>query len=158
MPSAVRKVKKLPHPMVVYINSPKEAEEIKKALIAAGLDNLETFTGNMSGYGPYQDSDGGWHLFRTATGWDLRNSIYYQDSKYGSLRIVASDTSIKKYSVVRCTLSNGTVINAIVLDRGDKNIGRGKKFEFDLAYKSATEALRNGVLKNVKFEILRDGR
>ena len=39
-------VKKLPHPMVVYINSPKEAEEIKKALIAAGLDNLETFTGN----------------------------------------------------------------------------------------------------------------
>lgn len=39
-------VKKLPHPMVVYINSPKEAEEIKKSLVAAGLDNLETFTGN----------------------------------------------------------------------------------------------------------------
>lgn len=39
-------VKKLPHPMVVYSNSPKEAEEIKKALIAVGLDNLETFTGN----------------------------------------------------------------------------------------------------------------
>ncbi len=42
----VELVKKLPHPMVVYINSPKEAEEIKKALIAVGLDNLETFTGN----------------------------------------------------------------------------------------------------------------
>lgn len=39
-------VKKLPHPMVVYINSPKEAEEIKKSLIAAGLDSLEVFTGN----------------------------------------------------------------------------------------------------------------
>lgn len=39
-------VKKLPHPMVVYINSPKEAEEIKKTLISAGLNNLETFTGN----------------------------------------------------------------------------------------------------------------
>lgn len=39
-------VKKLPHPMVVYINSPKEAEEIKKALVSAGLDSLETFTGN----------------------------------------------------------------------------------------------------------------
>lgn len=39
-------VKKLPHPMVVYINSPKEAEEIKKTLVAAGLNNLETFTGN----------------------------------------------------------------------------------------------------------------
>ena len=42
----VELVKKLPHPMVVYINSPKEAEEIKKELIAVGLDNLETFTGN----------------------------------------------------------------------------------------------------------------
>ena len=39
-------VKKLPHPMVVYINSPKEAEEIKKALVSAGLDSLETFTGD----------------------------------------------------------------------------------------------------------------
>ena len=39
-----------------------------------------------------------------------------------------------------------------------KNIGRGKKFEFDLAYSSATEAWQNGVLKNVKFEILRDGK
>lgn len=39
-------VKKLPHPMVIYINSPKEAEEIKKTLISAGLNSLETFTGN----------------------------------------------------------------------------------------------------------------
>lgn len=39
-------IKKLPHPMVVYINSPKEAEEIKKTLVSAGLDSLETFTGN----------------------------------------------------------------------------------------------------------------
>lgn len=39
-------VKKLPHPMVVYINSPKEAEEIKKTLISAGLNSLEIFTGN----------------------------------------------------------------------------------------------------------------
>lgn len=39
-------VKKLPHPMVVYINSPKEAEEIKKTLISAGFNSLETFTGN----------------------------------------------------------------------------------------------------------------
>ncbi len=158
-------------PVVTEVKSEEEYENMKEQMAedvtappqevtpeVTAPDALETFTGNMSGYGPYQDKDGDWHLFRTATGWDLRNSIYYQDSKYGSLRIVASDTSIKKYSVVRCTLSNGSVINAIVLDRGDKNIGRGKKFEFDLAYKSATEAWQNGVLKNVKFEILRDGK
>ncbi|MFI3212848.1 MAG: DEAD/DEAH box helicase [Eubacteriales bacterium] len=39
-------VKKLPHPMVVYINSPKEAEAIKDILISEGLNHLETFTGN----------------------------------------------------------------------------------------------------------------
>lgn len=39
-------VKKLPHPMIVYINSPKEAEEVKKTLVSAGLNSLETFTGN----------------------------------------------------------------------------------------------------------------
>lgn len=158
-------------PVVTEVKSEEEYENMKEQMAedvtvppkevtpeVTAPDALETFSGNMSGYGPYQDDDGSWHLFRTATGWDLRNSIYYQDAKYGSLRIVASDTSIKKYSVVRCTLSNGTIINAIVLDRGDKNIGRGKKFEFDLAYKSATEAWQNGVLKNVKFEILRDGK
>lgn len=46
MKKMVELVKKLPHPMVVYINSPKEAEEIKKTLLAAGLNSLETFTGN----------------------------------------------------------------------------------------------------------------
>ena len=39
-------VKKLPHPMIIYTNSPKEAEEIKKILASAGFNNLETFTGN----------------------------------------------------------------------------------------------------------------
>jgi len=38
-------VKKLPHPMIVYINSPKEAENIKSILVSEGIDNLETFTG-----------------------------------------------------------------------------------------------------------------
>ncbi len=38
-------VKKLPHPMIVYTNSPKEAENIKSILVSEGIDNLETFTG-----------------------------------------------------------------------------------------------------------------
>ena len=39
-------VKKLPHPMIVYINSPKEAETIKRTLVMAGMNGLELFTGN----------------------------------------------------------------------------------------------------------------
>lgn len=42
----VELVKKLPHPMVVYVNSPAEAEGIRAALKSAGIDSLETFTGN----------------------------------------------------------------------------------------------------------------
>ena len=130
-------------------------------------DALETYYGNMSGYGPWIDDNNIWHLYRTATGWDLRskenggNGIYDYDSKYGTVRIVASNNSqIPKYSILRCTLSNGSVMNVIVRDNGDKNIGigEGRKFVLDLAYNSASEAWNVGVLTNVKFELLRKGR
>ena len=42
----VELIKKLPHPMVVYVNSPAEAEGIKTTLKNEEIDNLETFTGN----------------------------------------------------------------------------------------------------------------
>lgn len=42
----VELIKKLPHPMVVYVNSPKEAESIRTVLTEDGINNLETFTGN----------------------------------------------------------------------------------------------------------------
>lgn len=42
----VELIKKLPHPMVVYVNSPAEAEGIRAVLKNAGIDSLETFTGN----------------------------------------------------------------------------------------------------------------
>lgn len=41
----VELIKKLPHPMVVYVNSPREAEDIKKLLESVGVNSLETFTG-----------------------------------------------------------------------------------------------------------------
>jgi len=42
----VELVKKLPHPMVVYVNSPKEAESIRTVFTEEGINNFETFTGN----------------------------------------------------------------------------------------------------------------
>lgn len=41
----VELIKKLPHPMVVYVNSPREAEDIRKFLETVGINSLETFTG-----------------------------------------------------------------------------------------------------------------
>lgn len=42
----VELIKKLPHPMIVYVNSPGEAEDIREILFAAGINSLETFTGS----------------------------------------------------------------------------------------------------------------
>ncbi len=41
----VELVRKLPHPMVVYVSSPKEAEAIRGILVEEGINSLETFTG-----------------------------------------------------------------------------------------------------------------
>lgn len=42
----VELVKKLPHPMVIYVNSPKEAERIREVLSNEGLKSVEKFTGS----------------------------------------------------------------------------------------------------------------
>ena len=38
-------VRKLPHPMIIYVARPAEADDIKKMLSAAGINNVRTFTG-----------------------------------------------------------------------------------------------------------------
>lgn len=121
------------------------------------------FTGNMSGYGPWQDKENKWHLTVTSTGHNLlTQGVYTNDSTYGRVRIVAGDTEIDEkryyilptYSIIKCTLSDGSSFNVKVMDRGDKYIGRGKKFEFDLAYENESQAK---TLTNVSFEVLRMG-
>ncbi len=42
-------VKKLPHPMIVYVARPVEAEHYKKILAEEGIRNVETFTGLTTG-------------------------------------------------------------------------------------------------------------
>ena len=42
----VELIKKLPHPMIVYVNSPVEAEGVRNILKNVGIDSVETFTGN----------------------------------------------------------------------------------------------------------------
>ena len=42
-------VKKLPHPMVVYVSSPSEAEHYASVLRKEGIRNVKTFTGETSG-------------------------------------------------------------------------------------------------------------
>lgn len=75
----------------------------------------------------------------TASGYNVRNTIYYNDPTYGKLRIVAMK-DLKLYSVIRIKKYD-TEIYAIVLDRG---VGSGV---IDLLVENEKKAKEN------KYEI-----
>ena len=127
----------------VIVNTPVEiVEEV------VNVPSNEILTGKMSGYGPDCIGCSGYLANGTYVG---GGNIYYDDSEYGRVRIVAGDKKFKFGTIVRI---NDSML-AIVLDRGG-SIGVGKKFMFDLLYESEAEANRNGVSYNTKFEILRN--
>ncbi len=128
-------------------------EDIKKT--DKSSDIIETLIGNMSGYGP--DCIG--CSSHTASGYNVGNgNIYYNDSTYGKVRILAGDNKYPFYTIVRINNSNVSKepLLGIVLDRGGM-IGLGGKYLFDLLCTSEKEANSLGVSKNVTFEILRMG-
>ena len=128
---------------------------------------LETFTGSLTGYGPDCYGCGG----KTSTGYDLRENIYYEDSEYGTIRILAADKYFPFYSIIR--VSNVPGIDpfiAIVLDRGG-DVGWYRNFVsgeimfdsqkgtlFDLAFTTEKDPNILGKTNNVKFEVLRSGK
>ena len=107
-----------------------------------------TFKGSMSAYG----SDIG---DLTASEYNISETIYYEDSTYGTLRILAGDKCIPFGTVIEVSNKIGT-FKAIVLDTG-RNIGFGKVYDFDLLFKTSREALYFGVDRNVTYKILRVG-
>ena len=88
------------------------------------VNNNEVLTGKMSGYGPDCVGCSGYLAYGTYVG---DGNVYYNDSEYGNVRIVAGD---KKYKFGTIVKINNSML-AIVLDRGG-SIGVGKKFLFDL--------------------------
>ena len=116
-------------------------------------DVLETQVGSLSGYGPDCRGCTGF----LSSGRDVRNgNIYYQDSTYGQVRILAGDRSYSYGTIVRIKSSRLGTFLAVVLDRGGA-VGFGKSHLFDLLYSSSAEALANEVSYNTTFEILRYG-
>lgn len=89
----------------------------------------------------------------TASGFDARHSIYYYDTQFGKVRIVAMSKSMPLYSVIKIkNYKLGGDIIAIVLDRG---VGNGV---IDLLANSENEARQLGIQKGVEIEILRKGK
>lgn len=89
----------------------------------------------------------------TATGYNVRNTIYYNDSTYGKVRIVAMNKDIPLYSIIKIkNYKLGGDITAIVLDRG---VGSGV---IDLLVENEKKSSKLGIQNNVQIEVLRKGR
>lgn len=114
---------------------------------------LERQKGALSAYGP---DCAGCSGYLASGRYVLDGNIYYDDSQYGTVRIVAGDKKYSYGTIVRIKSNKiGNEILAIVLDRG--GIGLSKKFMFDLLFKSESEAWEFGSFSDVEFEILRYG-
>ena len=87
----------------------------------------------------------------TASGYNVRNTIYYNDATYGKLRIVAMK-NLPLYSIIKIKNYDGQDIYAIVLDRG---VGSGV---IDLLVENEKKASQLGIRKNIEIDILRSGK
>ena len=96
---------------------------------------------------------------KTASGYSIRDTIYYEDPTFGTLRIVAMDRSIPLYSIVRISNIKGMEpILAIVLDRGG-GISFSKSIQIDLVVESESVANTTiGKKYNITCDILRSGK
>lgn len=112
---------------------------------------LNTYVGNISHYGADCNGCTG----RTASGYDVSNRLYYQDSTYGTVRIVAGDKSLPFGTIIRFNVSNTPTL-AIVLDRGGA-IGFNKKYMFDLLCEGEKESYQYGTIMSTNIEVLRYG-
>lgn len=115
---------------------------------------LEKQVGSLAAYGPDCPGCSG----RLGSGQNaLNGNIYYTDSKYGKIRIVAGDSKYPYGTIVRIVNSRmGEPFIAIVLDRGG-GVGLNKKFTFDLLCATQSDAAAFASSYNVTFEILRYG-
>lgn len=133
----------------------KEINVFKEVVIKKEKEEpvLAVYKGNITAYGP--DCIGCSGI--TASGYNVHNNIYYNDKKYGKVRIVAADKSLPFGTIVRIRDLNvfNEPVLAIVLDRGSA-IGFNRKVYFDLLYKKEKYTLSFGKRK-ATFEILRMG-
>lgn len=108
--------------------------------------------GKLSRYGPDCYGCSGYLAYGKYVG---NGIIYYSDSYYGNVRILAGDRSYPFGTIVRVSFNEESFLG-IVLDRGGA-IGFNRSALFDLLYPSEYLANIDGVSYNAKFEILRIG-
>lgn len=138
----------------------------KNEVVKVGTGKQGNYSGKLTGYGP--DCPGcstvGNVSCKTKNGTKhslKNNGVYYTDAEYGSVRILAADTSAFPCGTV-IKVDNGVLdeFYAVVLDSGSsmRNAWSQGKVWMDLAFSSQAEA-RTGraTSSNTKFEVQRWG-
>ena len=129
----------------------KNTNDIKQY---GSLYQLE-FTGTLTGYGA--DCEGCSGIVACRPNPNVKNSnIYFEDSEYGKLRILAADYSIPCGSIIKISnfkFVSGEELYGIVLDRGSAIVG----LTMDLLYPSEKDTLIIGRQYNINFAIKRWG-
>ncbi len=135
----------------IEIETKNEGEKLEIIDEAVALEKeAEVLYGKMTAYGPDCYGCSGYLAYQGI--YVGNGNIYYEDSQYGKVRIVAADKSIAFGSIIEI---NDDIL-AIVLDRGGA-IGFGRFALFDLLFSSEAEANQFGMVPTAKFEILRNG-
>ncbi len=140
------------------IEDEKETEEIKEEEQNAPQTVVNTngvkdeSTGTVTAYTAFCEGCSG----ITASGYNVINTIYYYDSTYGNIRIIAADQSLPFGTIVRMTNTSYGEIIAIVLDRGGAISSSGSA-QADLLVETTNDAINFGRQYNINFEILRYG-
>ena len=145
---------------VVTTEAPKVVPKVEEN------KSIEEFTGRLTGYGPNCKGCSGYGNLACKTRdkktFSLKNDgIYYTDTEYGKVRILAAATSkFKCGTIVTITKPGHEPFTAVVLDTGGsmrKAWANGEVW-MDLAYEdNAMAGSDNLTGKNIKFNIKRYG-
>lgn len=129
----------------------KNTSDIKKY----GKNFQIQFIGTLTGYGPDCPGCGGMVYCKPNP--NVQNgNIYYTDSQYGKLRILAADYSIPCGSIIKIEnykFIPGNEFYGIVMDRGSAIVG----LTMDLLYPSEADTVIIGRQRNIRFTIERWG-
>ena len=122
-------------------------EDIKNTFERLGIPEAERKT--LAGVG----------LGVTSSGYQFKyKDIWFNAGSYGMVRMVASDYNFPIGTIVKIKDNNtGEEYKAIVLDRGDRNIGLDSKYIFDLVSETTIAARYYGIHRNIDVEVLHVG-
>ena len=141
--------------VVEEVNEPPKPVEIPNVNVqdVSGYAALASETVNISHYG---HDCSGCVSGHTASGYYIGDGRkYYNDSTFGSVRIVAADYKYPEGTILRLNYY-GNSFAAIVLDRGG-GVGDHGKFQVDLLESNEYQALNAGTVYGASLEVLRYG-